>query len=193
MSSSLAFRLRRAAARLAGERVALGTLADAHGPAARGTLLVLTALPCMLPVPGTGTVLGVGLALLALAMWRGHDIGRLPERVAAFQMPRPLAQRVLRLAATFYATAGRWSRARWQPLLRPGWVAPFIALMALLIVLPIPFGNLLPAMAVVLLGVGLAFRDGLALAAGAATGALGLAFAAGLAVGTWMLGQQWLA
>lgn len=196
MSAGLAFRLRRAAARLEGEQVALGTLADAHGSAARGTLLVLTALPCMLPVPGTGTVLGLGLVALAFAMWRGQDAGVLPARVAAFRLPRPAAQRVLRLAASFYARAGRWSRTRWPALLESAWLAPllalFIAVMALLIVLPIPFGNVLPALAVIAVGIGLAFRDGLAVAAGAATGVLAVGLTAGLGAGTWLLGSQLL-
>lgn len=58
MSAGLHERLRDAAAALDGERVALSTLADLHGPAAQGTLLVLLAAPCMLPMPGVGGVLG---------------------------------------------------------------------------------------------------------------------------------------
>ena len=37
-------------------------LAQAHGPEAHGTLLLLLAMPCLLPVPGVGTVLGMGMA-----------------------------------------------------------------------------------------------------------------------------------
>jgi len=44
----------------------LSHLAAVHGPAAQGTLLVLLAAPCLLPMPGVGSVLGIGLALLAL-------------------------------------------------------------------------------------------------------------------------------
>jgi hypothetical protein len=49
------------------------TLAQAHGPAAHGTWLLLMAVPCLLPVPGVGTVLGLGMAALAAAMWRGQS------------------------------------------------------------------------------------------------------------------------
>ncbi|NDG40648.1 MAG: hypothetical protein EBY28_15070 [Betaproteobacteria bacterium] len=51
---------------MTGERVPLSHLAAVHGPAAQGTLLVLLAAPCLLPMPGVGSVLGIGLALLAL-------------------------------------------------------------------------------------------------------------------------------
>lgn len=195
MTLSIEQRLREAAASLQGERVALRQLAEAHGPAAQGTLLVLTALPCMLPVPGTGSVLGWGLVALALAMWRGHDFTCLPDRVGNFQMPLPAARRTLTLAASFYGTAARFARERWSHFAGPGhrwWIALLVALMAVLIVLPIPFGNLLPALAVTLFGLGLVFRDGLAMLAGVVMSGAALAFAVGLGAGAWVLGSQWL-
>lgn len=195
MTASIADRLRAAAASLESERVSLGTLADAHGPSAQGTLLVLTALPCMLPLPGTGTVLGAGLAVLSLAMWRGHDVTRLPPRVAAYEMPRAAAQKVLNLAATFYGLAGRVARERWPhhgSSGQPAWLAPVLALMALLIILPIPFGNVLPSLAVIAFGLGLVFRDGWLTIGGVVLAILAVGFAAGLAVGTWYLGAAWL-
>lgn len=195
MNRSIEHRLRSAAAALEGERVALRQLAEAHGPAAQGTLLVLTALPCMLPIPGTGTVLGWGLVLLALAMLRGHDFTRLPEKVGNFQMPLPAARRTLNLAATFYGAASRLARERLSHLTGPGhrwWAALLVALMAVLIVLPIPFGNVLPSLAVILFGLGLAFRDGLAMLAGAVMSAAAVAFAVGLGAGAWALGSHFL-
>ena len=72
-------RLRETAAGLPGERVSVQTMAQAHGPAAHGTMLLLTAVPCQLPVPGAGTVLGPGMAALAAAMGRGHSCACLPR------------------------------------------------------------------------------------------------------------------
>jgi hypothetical protein len=48
-------------------------------------------------------------------------------------------------------------------------------LLAILTTLPIPFGHQLPALAVVLIGLGLIERDGLAMLAGVVLGAVGLA------------------
>ncbi len=44
------------------------TLAQAHGPAAHGTWLLLMAVLCLLPVSGVGTLLGLETAALAAAM-----------------------------------------------------------------------------------------------------------------------------
>lgn len=189
-------RLRNAASALTDEdTVPLSHLADAHGAATRGSLLVLMSAPCVLPVPGVGNVLGLGLVLLALAIWRGQDAHRLPQRVADWQMSAPWARRVLHLLARFYALAGRWSRERMGGLAArapaaPAWIAPKVALMGGLIFLPIPFGNVLPALALTLLGVGLAFRDGLAVLLAMLAGTGAVVYTAGLGVLAWHWGLQ---
>ncbi len=190
MTDTLHQRLRAAADALTGEPVALSHLADVHGSAARGTLLVLLSAPCVLPVPGVGNVLGIGLLLMALALWRGQDCQQLPARVAGWQLSAPWARRVLGLLARFYATAARWSRQRLPQLVDgpQAWLAPKVGLMGALIFLPIPFGNVLPALALSLLGIGLVFRDGLAGRLAMRAGSAAVAYTAGLGVLAWQWG-----
>lgn len=199
MSDALHLRLRRAAERLhasAQEAVPLQQLADAHGRAAIGSLLVLLAMPCVLPVPGVGTALGWGLLALALPLWRGQQQLPLPRVVAGMTLPHRFALKTLRALTQFYALAARCSRQRmghWLTPERARWLAPMLALMAVLIILPIPFGNVLPALSVVLLGLGLALRDGLAVLLSLVAAALAVAFAAGLGAALWWLGSAGLA
>lgn len=120
MTGPVAQRLRQAAADLPSEPVSLQSLAQAHGPATHGSLLLLMAAPCRLPVPGVGTVFGVGLAALAIAMWRGQAEEHLPGRVARLELPRHWAQRVLVLLAATYAAAGHLARARLTGLASAG-------------------------------------------------------------------------
>ena len=68
------------------------------------------AVPRLLPVPGIGTVLGLGMAALAAAMWRGQSSACLPRRVAELELPRTWAQRVLGMLASAYCAAGRFAR-----------------------------------------------------------------------------------
>ncbi len=195
MTLSPAEQLRQAAQALSAERVTLRELAAAHGASAQGTLLVLLAVPCMLPIPGTGSVLGLGMLALALAMWRGHGTLHLPARVAAFEMSNAAAQRVLALLVRMYTLAGRWARTRLAGLAHDRqhwWMAPKVALMAAIIVLPLPLGNVLPAIALVLLGLGLAFRDGVAVLLSTAMAALSLIYVAALAFGAVHWGGAWL-
>lgn len=112
MTPPIVQRLRDAAAALQGERVSMRAMAQAHGPDAQGTLLLLLAMPCLLPVPGVGKVLGLGMAALAVAMWRGQCSPSLPRRVAELELPRHWAQRVLVGLASAYVLAGRYAKAR---------------------------------------------------------------------------------
>ena len=144
----------------------LAQLAQLQGRSMQGTVLVLLAAPCALPVPGIGNVLGLAMVVMASALWRGDDCSHLPQRIARLQLPARCARRVLRMLAWVYALANRWSRQRLCHIavVRPrrSWLAGKLGLMGVVIFLPIPFGNVLPALAVVLLGLGLALRDGLA-------------------------------
>jgi hypothetical protein len=195
VTAALCRRLRRAAANLPNEGVPLKQLAAAHGPAGQGTLLILLAAPCLLPMPGVGSILGWGLLAMALALWRGGSEGSkgLPQRVGDFNLPSLWAARVLRLLSRFYIRSGRLTRERLTHFSDDGakrCLAAKTALMALLIILPIPFGNLFPALALMLLGLGLVARDGVAILAGAAMALLSVLFSIAVACAAWFWGIE---
>ena len=185
MRTSMALHLRSAAATLEAERISLGHLLEVHGPAAHGSLLLLAVLS-LLPVPGAGTALGLGLVALSVAMCRGNCAATLPRRVCDLQMSRAWGQRVLCSLAVVYETAARVAGPRLQRLV-PGpshtllWAA--VAAMAVLLALPIPFGNFLPAVTLILLALGIVFSDGLVVVAGYAASVLTGALFAALAIG----------
>jgi hypothetical protein len=195
MTSPVVQRLRDAAASIRDERVSMRAMAQAHGPEADGTLLLLLAMPCLLPVPGVGTVLGLGLAALAVAMWRGDGVPRLPQRVAELEVPGHCARRILDGLAAAYTLAGRHARTRMVHVAGPVWrsvTATVVGLMAGVVVMPIPFGNVLPAIAVSLIGLGLVFRDGLAVVLGLLGAGIALFATAGLLFAAYHVGSEWL-
>lgn len=191
--NALADRLTTAANGLKTERVALREIADAHGPAAQGTMLIMMSVPSMLPIPGVGTVLGMGLIVLALTLWSTQGCIQLPARVASFDMSLDMARRVLQNLARLYSLAGRHTCERWPALatsrVHRAWQVPKVLLMAVIIILPLPLGNILPALALALLGVGLAFRDGLAVLASVVMAGLAVTYVTALALGAVELGQ----
>jgi hypothetical protein len=158
-------RLRLAAADFREEGVSMRAMAQAHGPEAHGTLLLLLAMPC------------------------------LPQRLANLGLPRLWAQRVLQGLASAYETAGRYAKARLSHLAGPTWrsaVAVEVGLMAIIVVLPVPFGNLLPALALMLIGLGLVFRDGIAVILGLLMSVVALGATTGLLLMTWLWGSEWI-
>lgn len=186
----MAARLRDAAGDLPTGPVALATMAEAHGGAWQGSLLVLLAAPCLLPIPGVGTVLSLGLALLGLMLWQAPHRD-LPPRLARLSLPREGAARSLALLARFYELTHPISRVRLTPLAGPSarwWLGPLTVAMAVLIFLPIPFGNVLPAASLMLAGVALAARDGLLMLASLSVGAGALAASGALMLLGWQAG-----
>ena len=184
-------RLRAAAQVLDDQPMRLQQLFRLHGRAGPGALLVVLAVPCLLPLPGAGTLMSLGLAALAWMIWRYFPRLVMPRRVGRLQLSAPMARRALHTLAWLYEQAALVTRARLRWWVQPGhrvWLAPLVAAMALVIFLPIPFGNVVPAVALLLIGLGLVFEDGLALLAGAT---LGVLLVLGLAVLT-VSGAQWL-
>lgn len=184
--------MREAADLLRGKRATLGELAGAFGSSAQGALLLVLALPCILPMPpGVGTVLGAAMVAAALRMAVWGSTG-LPDRVARFALKEGLGATILDRGSSWVERVERRLVRRHEWLLAPAAeraVGVAALAMAVVIFLPIPFGNHIPALAVAVMALGLIARDGLAVAAGLAIVALALVATAGLAAaGIWAVG-----
>ena len=154
-----------------GERVHLADLNSRLGERGFGLLLLLFALPVTLPVslPGLSTVLALPLVFLSLQMLQGRSAPHLPGWLAR----RSLRQRDLTAFASY---AVPWLK-RLERLLRPRWswltdhrVEPLLGglclVLAVILLLPIPLVNMLPALAVCLMALGLMEKDGVLVALG---------------------------
>lgn len=195
MSQRLARALRRAArehavgtrapsADAADLRLNLAELLRLHGDSSTAVVLMLMALLTVVPIAGAGTVLSLGILAIAWGWARGHDSVDLPERLGALSLNERWTGRCLHGLAWMYERANRWLRPRWSVwshgATRWGWGA-WIALMGAVIFLPLPLGNVLPSLSLILLSLGWMFRDGIALLVSALTGLAALAYTASLA------------
>ena len=87
--------------------------------------------------------------------------------------------RCLHGLAWMYESSQRFMRPRWTWLSHAGtraWWGAWIALMGLVIFVPLPLGNVLPGLSLVLLSLGWMFRDGLALLLSTLTGLAGVVY-----------------
>lgn len=172
------------AAALRGDSVTVADLLQLHGRATWPALLLVLAVLCVVPIAGLGA--GLSLPLLAIAWsWPSRRPLRraptLPARLAGLSLGATGSAKCLRGLAGLYDLARTRLRRRWLRLRHPGTALGWrlwIAAMALVILLPLPLGNVLPALSLVLLGLGWAYRDGLALLLSLLVGAAALAYAA---------------
>ncbi|HEV7367631.1 exopolysaccharide biosynthesis protein [Arenibaculum sp.] len=180
-AQSVADRLVGIAAAVAADRPTLGQILHALGSSGPGLTLILLSLPSFIPIPGapTGLVFGTALALVAFQLMAGAPGLRLPEWLARRPVPR---QALLSATGWLARHVGRI-----EERLRPRLpfltgratrlvLGPTILLLAILILLPIPFGNQPASLAVIALAFGQLARDGLAILLGLVLAALATAW-----------------
>jgi hypothetical protein len=153
------------------ERISVRDLIDALGDRALGALLFLFAFPNVLPMPpGTSAVLGAPLVFLAAQLMVGRGPW-LPRLLASRSMPQADFAALVRRIAPWLKRGERMLRPRFSWLARPPAefaLGAVCLVLALVLVLPVPLGNVLPAVAISLLALAIVERDGLWVLAGLA-------------------------
>jgi len=156
-------------------RVSVAELADSFGHRALGALLLVFGLICALPLPPGGTtVFGLPLVLLAPQLLVGMKSPWLPRRMRRRTMARAPVAKGLEKALPWLERLEAVSRPRLGLLFSgPGQrlIGLVCTVFALVLILPIPLGNILPAAAVSVLSLSLVQRDGFLALAGYALAA----------------------
>ena len=165
------------------ERISVGDLLRAMGDRATGALLFIFAFPNVLPTPpGTSTMLGAPLIFLAGQLMLGRAPW-LPAFVAKRSMSREDFSTLVKRIVPWLARAENLLRPRLKGLARPP-MEHFIGLLSLILavalVLPIPLGNVLPALAISLLALGVLERDGVWVLAGLAVAVAAMTVVSGV-------------
>lgn len=153
-------------------------------------LIVLCTVAAAVPGAQLGWLCAPVLLVMAHALGRGQRHVRLPRRMAAARIGCANARRLLQALAWTAQALQRWCRPRALRIVRAQRRRPaarLVAAMAVVILLPLPGANVLPAVAVVLLMGGILRRDGYAILAAWATAVLSLAVAAAIVLLGWRL------
>jgi hypothetical protein len=154
------------ASRSTAERVRLGEIVEGAGLRAYGFALMLVALPEALPLPIVGITAVVALPLAVISAYmvvRGTD-RPLPSWVRRRSIKRSLLQAIVAKATPLLRRVERVARPRprWQQLAQADRILGSACLvLAVVIALPIPFGNILPALCIVGIALGMLQRDGI--------------------------------
>jgi len=170
--------LREFAHSLTSKRVTVAEIVAGLGDRGLGMLIAIFALPNILPsaVPFGNVPTGIPPLIFAIQLMLGVNHLMLPDVVAE----RKVRTNVLKVLAPRVAAVLSWFERLLTP--RLSWVTGYRAervigaiaiFLAVVSMLPIPFGHNLPALGLVLIGLGLIERDGLAILGGAAIGIAG--------------------
>lgn len=165
-----------------GPRISMDDLVSAMRDRSFGAFLVVFALPNLIPMPpGATLVLGLPLIFVAWQMMVSREQKVwLPRKIGTYTFDRSSFSNVVTRLLPWLERAERLIRPRhWfldnrfaERIL--GAVALFLAI---LVFLPIPFGNWLPAFALGIIGFAHSERDGISLIVGVVIGALSVLLA----------------
>lgn len=158
-----------------GDRISLTQLTETLGDRAFGLLVLIFALPNIIPmIPGVSTVSGVVIGLVGLQMMIGRHAPWLPSAIGDRSLPRAQLAAMVDRTIGWVAKLERVARPRWTFLTRGlGHVAlgAMFVLLGGILALPLSWiGNFPPGVALVVLSIGLLEEDGMLVAAGHAIG-----------------------
>lgn len=146
--------------------LSIGEVLESMGPAGIAFTVLFLAIPALTPIPGPfGMVFGTTLALVSLQISAGRRTAWLPAIVRNRQVSFATLDLIVRHSVPMIARVEKVVRAdRIEVLTGPTAQALLgfpIFLLALVIALPIPFGNVLPVLSLVILAVAMMEGDGL--------------------------------
>jgi len=175
------------------ERVTVADILDALGDRSFAALLVFFGAINLLPLPpGSSAVLGLPLIIIAAQLMYGSKRVWLPKFVTEKSLSADQFRALMARLVPRLVQLEQWVRPRYWPFWRrrgdrvTGCV---VFLLAIVVTLPIPLGNWLPALAIALLGLALSERDGLLFAAGGVVGIVAI-FVSSFVVGAAGMATQ---
>ncbi len=162
-------------------RISVGQLILALGDRGLIGLLLILAFANVIPnPPGTSAVLGLPMLYLSWQMMRG-GMPWLPQFLAARSFDIDHFRTVVARAMPYLNRVERLLRPRIPTLSTPAafrLMGAVCLLLSIVLVLPIPFGNLLPAAAIAIIALGALERDGVWITGGVLFGIASTVFLA---------------
>jgi len=176
-------------------RITLGEMIHAFGARGYGILMILFALPNLLPIyiPGWSPIFGFPLAIVCLQLALGYPEPKLPRFLTERSMRREDLALIVEKSAPWIRRIERFVRPR--PSALTGWkadrvVGAYGVFLACLVIVPLPFTNGPPSLAVALMAIGLIEEDSRAIVVGALMGVVATALAFAIIGGLfWALVQ----
>lgn len=198
--TSLTQTVRRLMTAVEADQITLRELVQLTGEQGLLTFSIILTLPFLLPVsiPGVSTVFGLVLILIGIGV-TFNRLPWLPDRLMDRKIKREDLLPVLEKGLNFFTRLERWVRPRLARLttgatanLTNGLVFTLAGVLLLFPLSFIPFSNTLPALAILLLALGMLQRDGYMVVAGYAAVIATIIYFSGLALLVLMGGQQLL-
>lgn len=180
-----------------GETIRLGDLIQSLGSRAFGPTLLLCALPEALPLPvaGVSAIIGTPLFIFSLQLLLGYRAPRIPKWLSKREFRRKDFEKAIHYVLRYLARFEKVVRPRWQFATTPvveRLLGLLFLILAFVIMLPIPLGNMLPAIAIVVISLGLIEADGVLVVMGTIASLIILVVMASAIAALFSWSLQWI-
>lgn len=157
--------------KLAIEPLTLGEVLEETAERGFSLIIGLFVLPFLFPMPpGLSGVMGIGCLILGGQMALGSRSPWLPPKIASFEFPRNFSLQLLKNVRRLSLKLEKIFRPRWKQIATNIYVwrvnGCCIVWLSILLMLPIPFTNPLPAATILLLAIATLETDGLVMCIG---------------------------
>ena len=154
--------------------ISVGTLVEALKDRSFGVIIILFALPnVILPITW---ILGTPILLFAVQMVMGWQQPWLPNFMKRQEIGRDTFNKIVSYVVRYLAMIESWLKPRWTFLTTGSMervIGAYLAFLTLVLLVPVPFGNALPAFGIAIIAAGLIEKDGVAIVVGALIGLAG--------------------
>lgn len=152
-----------------GQKICLEDVLQAMGDRAFGPTLLICALPEAIPLPiaGVSAFVAIPLILVSVQLILGFRKPWLPARIRRYSFQHQSFEQLVNKAIGLLDHLERFFKPRWHFFTHPlmeRLIGVLLLLLALVVALPIPFGNMIPAIIIVMICLGMIEQDGLMLA-----------------------------
>ncbi|WP_137124833.1 exopolysaccharide biosynthesis protein [Roseomonas sp. HF4] len=173
-------------------RITMGELMQAFGMRSYGLLIVLFALPNLLPIyiPGLSPIFGAPLGIVCLQLALGYPTPRLPGFLTRRSMRRSDLEMIALKAQAWLRRIERFVKPRPSFLTRrraERAIGAYGAFLAVIVIVPLPFTNGPPSLACAIMAIGMMEEDSLTILAGIVVGLFGAALGISIIGTVWVL------
>lgn len=166
--------------------VTVGELLNALKDRSFGVIIIFFALPNVI-VP-ISWVLGTPILLLTVQMVIGRQTPWLPGFMKRQEIGGETFAKIASYVVTYLSKIEKWLKPRWTFLTTntmERFIGLYMTFLTLVLLVPIPFGNALPAFGIAIIAAGLVEKDGLAIVVGSLIGLSGALYIILLLGGIW--------
>lgn len=154
--------------------ISVGQLVDALKDRSFGVIIILFALPnAVIPI---SWVLGLPILVLAVQMVIGRQEPWLPSIMERQQISNEMFNKIASYVVRYLTKIEAFLKPRWCWLTTDTaerFVGIYLIFLTLVLIVPVPFGNALPAFGISIIAAGLIEKDGAAIVVGALIGLAG--------------------